>query len=324
MKTYRLPNTDLEVSRIAHGCMTLGGPWNSPTAAADTRAQAERVISAALDHGINFFDHADIYSRGKSESVFGDVLQDMPGVRQRIVIQTKCSIRFRGDPHADDPGRYDFSYEHIVSSVEGSLRRLRIDTIDILLLHRPDALMEPAEIARAFSELHSSGKVRYFGVSNFNVGQMAMLQKHIDQPLVANQLELNVLHNDLINDGVVVNIEGDNYSGATGILDYCRLHDILVQAWSPVAQGHIINPPENADARVRMAAGAIEHMAEAKGVSREAIALAWLLRHPAPIQPIIGTTNVERIAASAQADEVELTRSEWYSLFIAGRGGPLP
>ena len=324
MKTYRLPNTDLEVSRIAHGCMTLGGPWNSPTVAPDTRAQAAHAVAAALDHGITFFDHADIYSRGKSESVFGDVLQDMPGVRQRIILQTKCGIRFRGDPHADDPGRYDFSYEHILRSVEGSLRRLRTDSIDILLLHRPDALMEPAEIARAFAELHQSGKVRYFGVSNFNVGQMALLQKHLDRPLVANQLELNVLHNDLISDGVVVNIEGDSYSGATGILDYCRLHDILVQAWSPVAQGHIISPPEDADARVRMAAGAIQHMAEAKGVSREAIALAWLLRHPAGIQPVIGTTNVERIAASAQADEVELTRSEWYSLFVAGRGGPLP
>ncbi|MFN8483553.1 MAG: aldo/keto reductase [Anaerolineae bacterium] len=324
MKTYRLPNTDLDVSRIAHGCMTLGGLWNSPTYSAETHAQAVRVIGAALDHGINFFDHADIYGRGKSESVFGDVLADMPGVRQRIIIQTKCGIRFRGDPGPDDPGRYDFSYEYIVGSVEGSLRRLRTDVIDILLLHRPDALMEPAEVARAFAALHSSGKVRYFGVSNFNGAQIALLQKHLDRPLVANQLELNLLHNDLINDGVVVDVEGDSYSAVPGVLDYCRLHDILIQAWSPVARGHVIEAPEDADARVRASAGAVARLAEAKGVSREAIALAWLLRHPAGIQPVIGTTNVERIAASAQADDVELTRSEWYSLFTAGRGGPVP
>ena len=324
MQRYRIAQTELDVSRIAYGCMGIGGSWNeTPFTEAET-AQATKLVTTAYEQGINFFDHADIYGRGKAEAVFGVVLEQVPGLRERIIIQSKCGIRFRNDPEPGIPGRYDFSYEHILWSVEGSLRRLKTDYLDILLLHRPDALVEPEEVARAFDELQRSGKVRYFGVSNHTAGQLALLKRYVEQPLVVNQLELSLLHHHLINEGPIANQEGGQYTAAAGTLDYCRLHDILVQAWSPVAKGHLFNPPEGAEARVRETADLVARMAEEKGTTREAIALAWLLRHPAGIQPIIGTTNVDRLVASCAVDSVTLSREEWYALFVAGRGGPLP
>ncbi len=324
MKTYRIPHTDLDVSRLAYGCMKLGGSWDSSKPTAAQKKLASKNIAAALDAGINFFDHADIYTNGKSESVFGELLKAQPGLRDRIVIQTKCGIRFAGDPGPGIPARYDFSYEHILASVEGSLKRLQIEHVDILLLHRPDALVQPEEVARAFSELHKSGKVRHFGVSNHNGWQIDLLRKYVEQPFVVNQLELNLLHFDMLNEGVKVNQDGLNYSAAAGILDYCRLHDILVQAWSPVAAGDLINPSDKAPKRVRRASKAVAKMARAKKTSPESIALAWLLRHPAVIQPVVGTTKPERITASALADGIELSREEWYTLFEASRAESVP
>ena len=320
MKTYRIPHTDIDATRLAYGCMKIGGRWDTSPLTAAIRKSAAASVDAALEAGINFFDHANIYTRGKSETVFGEMLAERPGLRDRMYLQTKCGIRFSGDPDPHSPARYDYSYKHIVESAEGSLKRLQTDRIDILLLHRPDALVEPEEVARAFSELHQSGKVRYFGVSNHNQWQIDLLRKHVQQPLVANQLELNLLHYDMVNEGVMVNQDEANYSGATGILDYCRLHDILVQAWSPVAVGDLIEPAEKSSARVKKAARAVAKMAKEKGTSREAIALAWLLRHPAGIQPVVGTTKPERIAASALADGIELSREEWYSLLVESRG----
>jgi predicted oxidoreductase len=184
--------------------------------------------------------------------------------------------------------------------------------------------MEPEEVARAFDHLHSSGKVRHFGVSNFTGPQMAHLQAALDQPLVANQVELSLLHHHLINDGVVANTGDVPAAGAAGTLDYCQRRGILVQAWSPVAGGALFNPPPDASPTVRQCAALVAHLAREKDTSLEAIVLGWLLRHPAPIQPVIGTTRPARIAASALADVVELSREEWYRLFIAARGGPLP
>jgi predicted oxidoreductase len=316
MKRMKLGNTPLEVSRIALGCMRLS----------DDRERALTTVRAALDQGINFFDHADIYGRGKREEVFAAIWAEVPGLRDEVILQSKCGIRFAGDPDARAPKRFDFSYEHIVRSVEGSLRRLKTDHLDVLLLHRPDALVEPEEVARAFDHLREAGKVRYFGVSNHTAAQIQLLQSCMTQPLVANQLEFNVIHTQLINDGIIFNRnDREVASRSEGTLEFCRLQNIIVQAWSPLARGVLSGKSiADPDVRIERTAALVAQLAKEKGVSAEAVLIAWLLRHPARIQPIIGTTNPVRIAAAYQADDLELSREEWYSLFIAGRGGELP
>jgi predicted oxidoreductase len=324
MKTYTLPNTSLNITRIAYGCMLIGGNWSNAPMTSDERTKAARVVESALEHGINFFDHADIYCRGKSETIFAETIRELKIARDSIILQSKCGIRFADAPNPGDPHRYDFSYEHIIRSVEGSLRRLQTDYLDILLLHRPDALVEPAEVARAFDELQRAGKVKYFGVSNHNFAQIELLKQYVTQPLVVNQLELNLLHADVITDTLYLNRSPMPYTGITGTLDYCRANDILIQAWAPVANGRLFNPPEDASTHLKRAAGLIAHMAQMKNTTPEAVALAWLLRHPAPIQPILGTTNPNRVAACCLADDIELTREEWYALLSAARQEPLP
>jgi len=322
MKTYHIANTPLEVSRIAYGCMGIGGGWAAGPLLERTRKEALAAVRAALDAGITFFDHADMYGRGRCEEAFSGIWQERPGLRETIVVQTKCGIRFEDDPIAGGVRRYDFSREHILASVEGSLRRLKTDYVDILLLHRPDALAQPEEIAAAFDRLHEEGKVRHFGVSNHSAWQIELLKRAVRQPLVVNQLELNLVHNQLITAGTVVNqdeparpIHGD------GTLEYCRVHDICIQAWSPVAHGALAKAaPGRGDDRIRAAAAAARALAEKKGVSLDAVLIAWLLRHPAGIQPIIGTTRPERIREACAADEVLLTREEWYALLVAGNG----
>src|SRR5262245_22471622 len=200
LKSYRVAGTDLTLSRIAYGCMNLGGPRGVPLTEGDTNRATELTLTA-VGEGINLFDHADIYAGGKSETVFGEVLRGEPGLRDQIVLQSKCGIRVQGDPRAQDPARYDFSYEHIVRSVDGGLTRLKTDRLYILLLRRPDQLVDPEEVARAFSGLHRTGKVRYFGVSNHTPWQIELLKKYVEQPLVINQLELNLLHSEMIGDG---------------------------------------------------------------------------------------------------------------------------
>ena len=318
MKSYLLPQTNVEISRLAYGCMNLGGSWDAEPPAGATLSQAARLIDRACELGITLFDHANIYTRGKSELVFGQLLGQRPGRREQLIIQSKCGIRFRDDPRPGLPQRYDFSYEHIIQSVAGSLGRLQTDYLDILLLHRPDPLVEPEEVARAFDQLYHSGQVRHFGVSNHTAAQIALLQSYVNQPLVVNQVELNLLHNDLIGDGILANQKANRYAAAGGTLDYCRQHNILVQAWAPVAGGRLFAPAGTPLPDL------IAQMAAAKGTSSEAIALGWLLRHPAGIQPIIGTTNPARLQASCQADSLSLSHEEWYELFIAARGQPLP
>lgn len=326
MKTQALGASPLEVTRIAYGCMAIGGTWTSEPASDETRREALSVVEFALDQGINFFDHADIYCRGKSEEVFAQIWAKRPGLRDRILLQSKCGIRFADDPVAGVPHRFDFSYEHIMRSVEGSLKRLQTDYLDVLLLHRPDALVEPEEVAKAFSQLHAQGKVRYFGVSNHTPTQIELLQAYLDQPLVTNQLELNLLHTHLIDEGIVMNQDrpGRPVRGH-GTLEYCRLHNITVQAWSPLARGKATGGKLAPDDRpAQEVAQLVASLAAEKNVSPEAIVIAWLLRHPAKVQPIIGTTNLDRIRAACQADSIELTREEWYTLFTAGRGDKLP
>ncbi|HET6450412.1 MAG TPA: aldo/keto reductase [Spirochaetia bacterium] len=325
MKTYHIATTPLEVTRIAYGCMGIGGGWAPGPLTERTRREAIAAVRAALDAGINFFDHADIYGRGRCEEAFSGIWQERPGLRGQVVLQTKCGIRFPDDPSPGGVHRYDFSREHILQAVEGSLRRLKTDYVDILLLHRPDALAQPEEIAAAFDRLSADGKVRYFGVSNHSAAQIELLKRAVRQPLVVNQLELSLVHHQLITAGTVVNqdeparaIHGD------GTLEYCRLHGICVQAWSPVAHGALAKAAMGqGDERLRAAAAAVGSVAEKKGVSPEAVAIAWLLRHPAGIQPIIGTSRPERIREACAADEVLLTREEWYALLAAGSGRSL-
>ena len=327
MKTIQLGNTSLEVSRIAYGCMGLGGSWDRSTPLSEqTKQAAVKAIRAALDEGINFFDHADIYGWGKSEEAFAAIWWEAPNLRAKIVVQSKCGIVMQGARPESTVGQFDFSYTHLIHSVEGSLRRLQTDYFDVVLLHRPDPLVEPEEVARAFDDLRSSGKVRYFGVSNHTAAQLRYLKHSLNQPIAANQLEVSLLHTHLLDEGIVFNQDRpERVMRGEGTLEYCRQHNITIQAWGPLKGGAVItgkdDPPSQA---ARDVAHLIAELAQAKGVSKEAIALAWLLKHPAKMQVIIGTTKPERIKAACEADRVELTRDEWYRLFIAGRGNRMP
>lgn len=306
MKYFRLPHTDLEVSRIALGCMRI---------ADKSVEEVEMLVKTAIDQGINFFDHADIYGGGKSEQVFGEVLKRNPELRDQMIIQTKCAII---------PGkRYDFSKEHIISSVEKSLKRLHTDHVEILLLHRPDALCDPKEVAEALDELYDRKMVRYFGVSNHTPLQIQLLQKYTKHPIIINQLQLSIVHSVMIDSGLNMNMKetwAQDKDG--GVLDYCRLHDITIQPWSVVqaswAEGTFLDHPDYKELNDVM-----QSLADEYHVTKSAIAVAWLLRHPACMQPIVGTTSPTHLIESCQATEVELTRQQWYDLYLAG-GKPLP
>jgi predicted oxidoreductase len=320
MQTQRLGLSDLNVTRIGYGCMLIGGSWDDAPLTAPVRQSAVKALRAALEAGINFFDHADIYCKGKSEEVFADLWKDAPHLRQQIYLQSKCGIRFAPPLH-----RFDFSYAHIVASAEASLRRLQTDYLDVFLLHRPDPLVEPEEVARAFDELKRSGKVRWFGVSNHTAGQIELLQKYLTQPLVTNQVEFNLIHTHLLDAGIIFNQNNPRQARNDDLIEYCRLHDITLQAWSPLARGRLSGTPDPTDGEiVHQAAAVVAEMAAEKGVSTEAIVMAWILRHPAHIQPIPGTTNPERLLAACEADTLSLTREEWYRLFLAARGEDLP
>ena len=242
MKTIQLGSTPLEVSRIAYGCMGIGGSWDR-TEPIDDRSKREAVqaIRVALDEGINFFDHADIYRWGKSEEAFAAIWSEVPHLREKIIVQSKCGIVMPGARPESTVGQFDFSYEHITRSVEASLKRLQTDYLDVLLLHRPDPLVEPEEVARAFDDLHASGKVRHFGVSNHTAAQLRYLKKSLNQPIVANQLEVSLLHTHLIDEGIVFNQDRpERIMRGEGTLEYCRQHNITIQAWAPFKKGAVI------------------------------------------------------------------------------------
>lgn len=325
MKTLFLGVSDLQVTRVAYGCMEIGGTWDKTPLSAETQKGALRAIHEALDQGVNFFDHADIYCRGKSEQAFSALWQESPSLRQKLILQSKAGIIFAGDPNPEDTTRYDFSYEHIMSTVEGSLKRLKTDYLDVLLLHRPDPLVEPEEVARALDELRSSGKVRWFGVSNHTAAQIRLLRHYLNVPIVANQVEFNVIHTHLLDEGVNFNQENPKLARNEGAIEYCRQHNITLQSWGSLARGRLSGRKvDKPSPKIEAASKLVAEMARQKGVSREAILIAWILRHPAKIQAIIGTTEPERIAAACQADSVVLTREEWNRLYTAGRGEELP
>ncbi|MEV8411450.1 aldo/keto reductase, partial [Streptomyces niveus] len=298
--------------RLLYGCMGLGGAWDTtPYGPGDIDA-AEAAVQAALDIGITTFDHADIYRHGKSEAVFGEVLSRTPGLRKRVVLQTKCGIRLAD---GDRPGIYDLRASSIVRRVEESLTRLRTDVIDVLLLHRPDPLADPDEVAGALTSLHEQGLVRRFGVSNMGGAQIAQLKSALGLPLVANQLEMSLQRRDWVEAGVLVNTPAAAGLGyPLGTTEYCRANGIALQAWGALAQGRYTGregtPDEVATARL------VASLAEAKNTTPETILLWWLRRHPARIAPVVGSARPERIRACADAAvrEPELSHEEWYDL----------
>ncbi len=321
MKRSPLADSGLALSTLGYGCMGLGGAMDRSAISAAQRRAAECAVMTAFEAGINLFDHADIYALTKCEQVFGEIVAASPAFRGQIVLQSKCGIRLPGMPDTSEPARYDFSFAHVVGSVEGSLRRLKTDYLDLLLLHRPDPLAEIDEVARAFDHLHERGMVRHFGVSNHAGFQIELLQHAVRQPLLVNQLQISLLHSALIDDGVGVNTEAVRVAGT---LEQCRLRGMRVQAWAALAGGRLSDPQRAPDEAARRTAELIAQIAEQRQCSREAIILSWLLRHPAGIQPIIGTTNPARIQACCEADRVVLSREEWYCLYESARGQPVP
>ncbi|MEU7051074.1 aldo/keto reductase [Streptomyces eurythermus] len=310
--------TDIRAHKLLYGCMGLGGGWDTEPYTTDDIRHAERAIEAALSAGITAFDHADIYKYGKSEAVFGEVLARSPGLRQRIVVQTKCGIRL---PEGDRPGLYDLRGAALVRRVEESLTRLRTDVLDVLLLHRPDPLTEPGEIAAALASLHAQGLVRQFGVSNMSGPQIAALQAHTDLPLVVNQLEMSLARRDWVEAGVLFNTPDATRNGfAPGTLEWCAANGVRLQAWGPLARGRLTSGADTRASRL------VAELARRKDTTPETILLWWLRRHPAGIAPVIGTTRPERIGACADAArrEPDLTHEEWYELWTAARDAPLP
>ncbi|GAA5215515.1 aldo/keto reductase family oxidoreductase [Corallincola platygyrae] len=323
MKTLPIQNHLPEVSRLIFGCMGLGGSWDNQPYSGQDLELAHRSVDVALDCGINFFDHADIYTLGKAEQVFGEVLKSRPGLRENIILQSKCGIRFEDD---HGPKRYDLSPEWITQSVDNILSRLQTEYLDIMLLHRPDPLMEPGLIAEAFEKLQRSGKVRHFGVSNMNQHQIELLQSEIEQPLIVNQLPLSLSQNAFVEDGVLVGTgDSANVGYTPGLTEYCQRNAVQLQSWGSLAQG-LFSGRDVSDqpGHIQATANLVREMAHGYQTSAEAIVLAWLMNHPAAIQPVLGTTHEGRLRACAMATEVNLSREDWYKLYVSARGNELP
>lgn len=303
MKFFEL--SGMRASRVAQGCMRIAGLSDQ---ALDT------LIKQDLDLGINFFDHADIYGGGKCEERFGDFLKANPGLRDQMLIQTKCAIK---------SGAYDFSKEHILSSVDGCLKRLQTDYVDFLLLHRPDTLCEPEEVAEAFEALDAQGKVKHFGVSNENPYQIQLLNKYLKEKICINQLQFGLGHTTMVDAGLNVNMNHDPATNRDGgVLDFCRLNDITIQPWSPFQygffEGTFIGNPKFQTLNEKL-----EEIAGKYGITPTGLAIAWILRHPACMQPIVGSVNPQRLQQICDASDVTITRQEWYDLYCS-TGKKLP
>ncbi len=305
MKRIPFGTSGQEVSAVALGCMRI---------AALAPAQVDVLVDAALEEGVDFFDHADIYGGGRCEEVFGDALARRPSLRGRMWIQSKVGIR---------KDYFDFSKEYILEAVDSSLKRLRTDRLDSLLLHRPDALVEPEEVAEAFTTLEKSGKVRFFGISNQNPAQIELLAKTVPQRLHANQLQLGPAYSPMIDAGLHVNmVDAASVVHDGGILDYCRLKEITIQPWSPFQYGFFkgvfLGSPEYPELNRE-----IDALAKSRRVAPSAIVVAWLLRHPARFQPVVGTADPSHLRELCGATSVELSRPEWYAVWRAA-GNTLP
>ena len=304
MKTITIGGA-FNASAISLGCMRMSGL---------DEKRVDAIMDCALENGVDFFDHADIYGKGQSEVAFGEYLKRHPGARDRMRIQTKCAIR---------PGQYDFAKEHILQSVDGSLSRLGVDYVDVLLLHRPDTLMEPEEVAEAFAMLESAGKVKYFGVSNHNSAQIELLKTAVKQPLIANQLQFSVTEAGMVTSGMNVNMKNAASVMHDGsFLEYSRIHNVTIQAWSPFQygffEGNFVDNEQFPELNEKLA-----EIGEKYGLTKTGVAAAWILRHPARMQVIAGTMNPAHLTEICKAADVTLTRSEWYEIYRAA-GHPLP
>ncbi len=308
MKMLNIKNGPQNASQIIMGCMRMP---------ALSVSEAEVMIKTAMECGVNFFDHATCYADGDAEIRFGDAFKQSGIKREDVIIQSKCGLCF-------DRNEFDWTKENILSSVDDSLRRLKMDYLDVLLLHRPDLIFEPEQVAEAFETLEKSGKVKYFGVSNVPTLQMELLMKYVKQPLVFNQLQFSLDQSQLIDHALYINnmstdrsIDRDN-----GTLDFCRLHDITIQAWSPLQHGFFkgcfVDDPNFPELNA-----ALKEVGDKYGVSKTAIAIAWIMRHPAKIQPIAGTMNPAHLRDICDASKVDLTHHEWYQLYLAS-GKNLP
>ncbi|AQW20872.1 aldo/keto reductase [Lentilactobacillus curieae] len=317
MKTIKLGNTNFEASQVALGIMRMAGMETG---------KAADAINAAVDSGINYIDSADIYGEGQSETKFKEALKQANVSRDKLFIQSKGGIVL--DPKRSHDGlvfgaRYDFSKEHLIESVDGILERMGLDYLDSFLLHRPDPLMEEDEVADAFDTLQRQGKVRHFGVSNFNPEQVEMVQSWVNQRLIINQLQFNVVHSGMVTRGMHTNmIDNGSIDHDGGILEYSRRKHMTIQAWSPfnygLFAGMYINDPKYPELNAKL-----QELADKYGVSKNAIATAWIMRHPAHVQVLLGTMNPEHIKDSAKGADVELTKQEWYDLYFAA-GNDLP
>ena len=309
MKYLNIKNKIANASEIALGMMRISGMQLK---------EIDELVKIALDNGINFFDHADIYGGGKCETVFSEAIGMNPTIREKIIIQTKCGIR---------GGFFDFSKKHILTSVDNSLKRLKTDYIDILLLHRPDTLMEPEEVAEAFDILKKNGKVKYFGVSNQKPYQIELLQKYLNNvniEILINQLQFSITHTGMIDSGICVNMKNDNSVNHDGdILEYCRLKEITIQPWSPFQFGFFEGSFIGNLEKFPKLNEVIDKYAKQYNVTNSAVAIAWLLRHPAKMQPIVGSTNKQRVVEICKASDINLTRKEWYEIYISA-GNILP
>ena len=309
MKRIAIPRTDLTVSSVILGLMRIGEMPDG---------EIRRLVGTALEAGIDIVDHADIYgdARHHCEARFGEAMRLTPADRERIVIQSKAGIR---------EGFFDFSQEHLLRSVDGSLQALRTDYLDLFLLHRPDALVVPEEVASAFDKLHASGKVRHFGVSNQSPGQIELLKTAVRQPLVVNQVQLSITHAPLVAEGIALNMAGLNQSitRTSGLLDWSRKEAMTLQAWSPFQKGFFDGPFVGDRESLPELNDALDEIAAAHGVTPTGIAVAWITRHPARMQVVLGTTKPERVRECVAGAGVELTRPEWYRLFRAA-GHVLP
>ena len=301
-------------SRLAYGCWRLAGSGKPGEVTAESAAAGRAAAIAAFEAGYTLFDNADIYGRNAAEQILGEVLKEISGMRQRVLILTKCGVRPPGYPAPGSPHCWDFSADYILRSCEGSLRRLGIEAIDIYMLHRPDYLANPEEIAKAFVQLRDSGKVRWFGISNFRPSLVTAVQIACPMPLIVHQVEISLAKLDAFTDGM---------------LDQCLIEKITPMAWSPLAGGLIGEGAKRLltaqqSYRPEQFVPVLEEIAKSRGVSRTVVALAWLLKHPSKIMPIVGSTNPGRIREAVGATELELTHEEWYRLLTAARGEPLP
>lgn len=312
-------------SPLVYGCMGLGGGWNDAPISEGDIAQAHAAVEAALAIGITLFDHADIYTHGKAEAVFGTLMRRDPALRRQLLIQSKCGIRFAD---ATGPSRYDLSAAYIEAAVDRSLQRLGVDRLDLLLLHRPDPLMEPEEVAEAVQRLRQAGKLGLLGVSNMPAGQMAWLAQALDQPLAANQLQFSLGHLEPLEALTCFNEPQAQAHpvalGWDGTLAYCQAQGVQIQAWGALARGRFSRDEAQTRPEDRPTRELLQRLAARYDCSLEGLLLAWLMRHPARIQPVIGSADAHRIRACGDALRLRLSREDWYALYLAARGTALP